>query len=78
LTPGPILISYFPFSGGPNRRFGVNVGFFRPFTGVKIRALAEAAGLDILHLDDEDHWHAVLRRSTMRPSSLTKEFEGLI
>jgi hypothetical protein len=52
LTHGPILISWF-----------VQVGFYRPFTGAEIRALAEGAGLDVLYLDDEHHWHAVLRSS---------------
>jgi hypothetical protein len=64
LTRGPILVSYFPSSGGPARRFRVNVGFYRPLTGANIRTLAEHAGLDVLCLDDENHWHAVLRSSS--------------
>ncbi len=43
----------------------MNVGLFRTFTSLEIRALAEGAGLDVLYLDHESgpHWHAVLRRS---------------
>jgi len=70
LTHGPILISWFPYSGGPTRRFRMNVGFFRPFTGGEIHALAKDAGLDVLHLDDEHNWHAVLRSSTMRSAEV--------
>src|SRR5262245_57970140 len=63
LTPGPILVSYPPYSG-EKRRFGINAGFYRTFTSADMRALAEGAGLDVLSLDDESrpHWHAVLRR----------------
>jgi hypothetical protein len=68
LTPGPILVSYPPFSEGPKCKFNTNVGFYRTFTSAEMRALAESAGLDVLYLDDESHhhWHAVLRRSMMR------------
>jgi hypothetical protein len=66
LTHGPILVSYFPFSGGPKRRFRVNVGFYRPFSEPEFRALIEQAGLDILHLDAQDHWFAVLRAPASR------------
>ena len=69
LTPGPILVSYPPFSGEPRRRFAMNTGLFRTFTSEEIRALAECAGLDILHLDEESrpHWHAVFcRRQVMK------------
>jgi len=70
LTHGPILVSWFPYSGGPTRRFHVNVGLFRSFTGAEIRALAEGAGLEVLYFDDEDDWYAVLRNSTIRPAGV--------
>jgi hypothetical protein len=70
LTHGPILVSYLPFYGGPNRRFGMNLGFYRPFTGAEIRALAEGAGLEVVYLDDEDHWHAVVRSSSIRAAGV--------
>jgi hypothetical protein len=50
----------------------VNVGLFRSFTGAEIRALAEGAGLEVLYLDDEDDWYAVLRNSTMRPAGVAQ------
>jgi hypothetical protein len=64
LTHGPILVSYPAFSGEPRRRFAMNTGLFRTLTSAEIRALAECAGLDILHLDEDSHphWHAVFRR----------------
>jgi hypothetical protein len=64
LTPGPILVSYPPFSGEPRRRFAMNAGLYRTFTSAEIRALAEGAELDVLYVDDENslHWYAVLRR----------------
>ena len=65
LTLGPILASYPPFYGEPRRRFAMNTGLFRTLTSAEIRALAECAGLDILHLDEESrpHWHAVFCRA---------------
>jgi hypothetical protein len=71
LTRGPILLSYFPYSGGPTRRFRLDTGLYRPFTGADIRALADEAGLEVVHLDDEDHWYAVLRPSTMPAADVT-------
>jgi hypothetical protein len=67
LTRGPILVSYHPISGGPDRRFSVNFGFWRPFTSAKVRALAGDAGLDVLYIDDEDNRHAVLSSGGLSP-----------
>jgi hypothetical protein len=71
LTRGPIIVSYMPFFGGPNRRFRVGEGFYRQITGGEICALARNAGLDVLHLDHEDHFYAVLRASTTPAADVT-------
>jgi hypothetical protein len=65
LTPGPILVSWqAPFEGRSSQKFDVYLGYVRSFTGMEIRKLAEDAGLEVVHLDDENYWHAVLRAST--------------
>jgi len=71
MTRGPILVSYLPGFGGPNRKFTVHTGYYRQFKGEEIRAFAEVAGLDVVHLDEEGMPHAVLRGSTTLATEIT-------
>jgi hypothetical protein len=61
LTIGPILVSGHP-GVGSSIGFSVHMGYYRSFTSAEIGALAERAGLGIIHLDEGDNWpYAVLR-----------------
>jgi hypothetical protein len=63
LTRGPILLSYYPASDdGSSSGFLIGIGYYRKFSGAEIRELAGHAGLEIVHLDEEDNWpHAIVR-----------------
>jgi hypothetical protein len=75
LTTGPILVSWLPrFAGDSSAaaipQFSMDIGYFRRFSGAEVRALAECAGLEVVHLDDKDNWpHAILRTPTTRAST---------
>lgn len=62
LTTGPILMSCYPGHDGRSVGFSASIGYYRGFSGMQMRALAERAGLEVVHVDDEDNWpHAVVR-----------------
>src|SRR5262249_39753515 len=59
LTSGPILVSAHP--GNNSISFGVATGYYRGLSSAAIGALAERAGLSVVHLDEGDNWpYAVL------------------
>jgi hypothetical protein len=71
LIRGPILVSWLP-SGGAKTFFHIREGYMRCFTGAEIRKMAEDAGLDVVHYDDDEYWYAVLRASTT-PAPVTAQ-----
>jgi hypothetical protein len=67
LTRGPILVSCYPGHDGRSSGFSATIGHYRGFSGAQMRALAERAGLEVVHVDDEDNWpHAVVRACATR------------
>jgi hypothetical protein len=79
LTNGPILVSWFPASaarssaGSESGWFSAHIGYYREFSGAEFRALAERAGLEVVHFDDEGNWpNAVLRDSSKLTTSSSR------
>lgn len=71
LTTGPILVSCYPDHDGRTSGFSAAIGHYRGFSGGQMRALAERAGLEVVHVDDEDNWpHAVVRASATRVQTI--------
>jgi hypothetical protein len=69
LTSGPILVSAHP--GNNSIGFAVAMGFYRGLSSAAIGALAERAGLAIVHLDEGDNWpYAVLRAKSVAVSEI--------
>src|SRR5215813_12989902 len=64
LTEGPILVSAHP--GNNSITFGVAMGYYRGLSSAAIGALAERAGLTVVHLDEGDNWPYAVLRAALR------------
>jgi hypothetical protein len=65
LTSGPVLVSAHP--GDNSIGFAVAMGFYRGLTSAAIGALAERAGLAVVHLDEGDNWPYAVLHATLPP-----------